>query len=200
MKILLIFLCLTPAVTFSQENWNLKRDQNGIKVYMQEIEGSPFKEILVHLKCQITLKEFENFIVDEKNHVLWMQNVNEFKIVEQMNPYERVYYVEFNLPWPASNRDLNNHFKVIPDSIPGKIFISVNSIEGYVPEKEGNVRVAYSRAFWEVNAINEKEIEIEYSIRLDPAGSLPPWLVNLTASNGPYNSFVALKEILEQHH
>jgi hypothetical protein len=34
---------------------------------------------------------------------------------------------------------------------------------------------------------------VQYELRVDPAGSLPAWLVNMLSSKGPYESFLNLK-------
>lgn len=194
----LVFVCLLiSSASYSQGNWQLKKDSDGIKVYVREVEGSDFKEIKVTLTCRSTLNEFKELITDINNHKRWMSNINSLQPINRINQNELQYYVEISLPWPASNRDVNVHLKVISDSILNTIYVVSTSIEDGIPVNREIVRVPFFKTLWEVMALNDQEIKINYLIQLDPGGSLTPWLVNLTAVTGPFNSFYNLKNILE---
>lgn len=185
-------------ILFSQDKWELRKDKEGVKVFMREIERSPFKQIMVQLKCRSTLDQYERLILDINKHRKWVYSSNILELIEKVNEHELIYYTEFSLPWPASNRDVTTHLRLIKDSIPNTLFVKSHAVSGYAPLKDENVRITSSSSFWEVMRINENEIRIQYILTLDPAGSLPPWVVNLTATKGPYNSFSSLKEMLEE--
>ncbi|AHM59461.1 lipid-binding START domain-containing protein [Flammeovirgaceae bacterium 311] len=197
MKYFLLLLLLMPLSLFSQQNWVLKKDQNGIQVFMREVEGSPFKEVRVKMKCQGTLESFKKLVLDVDNHKKWVYNTKASDLIKPVSENEVYYYTEFHLPWPVSNRDLTCRIKMITDSIPDIYFIKANSVQGLIPPKDGKVRVVSSRSSWKVTSLDNRELDIEYSVRVDPAGSIPPWLVNLTGVTGPFNTFTNLKEMLK---
>ncbi len=55
------------------------------------------------------------------------------------------------------------------------------------------VRVPFSEARWEVAMVNNKDLSIQYFLRIDPGGSVPTWLVNMAMAEGPYVTFKNLR-------
>jgi hypothetical protein len=197
MKYFLLLFLLLPAASVAQQNWVLKKNENGIQVFMRELEGSPFKEIKVKTKCAGTLQRFKKLLLDVNNHKQWVYNTRESDLIKMISDNELIYYTEFHLPWPVSNRDLTCHLKLVTDSIPNVYFVQAHAVQGVMPPKDGKVRVVSSRSSWKVVSLDNRELDIEYSVRVDPAGSIPPWLVNLTAVTGPFHSFTNLREMLK---
>lgn len=198
-KGLVPILLLLSLSAFSQSgDWILKRDKEGIQVYMREVAESPFKGIRVRMRCEGTLQKFKTLLLDVNHHKDWVYSTEVAKVVQRPSENEVIYYTEFGLPWPVSNRDLNCRLRVITDSIPGIYFVKAHSVPGHVPPKEGIVRVKQSASYWTVVQTAENELQIEYTIQVDPGGSLPPWLVNLTAQDGPYISFSNLQSRLKK--
>lgn len=198
MKHLLIILIFLPLVSFAQKDWELKKYQNDIKVYVRGLEDSPLKEIMVKMKTPGTLKDIKELLLNVENHKDWVYNTKEAYIVKKVSPNEVIYYTEVHLPWPVSNRDVNAHMRVKADSIPNVLFVKANSITGTVKPKSGVVRVTNSRSQWKITQTDKNELLLEYVTQMDPGGNIPPWFVNATAINGPYYSFSRLKELLIQ--
>ncbi len=189
-------LLLIPTALFAQQDWVLKKSKDGIQVFMKEVAGSPFKEVRVKLKCTGSLQKFQSLVLDVNNHKKWVYNTKESDLLKPISADEMVYYTEIFLPWPVSNRDLTCHLKLVKDSIPNTYFLKAHAVEGVLPPKDGRVRVTSSNSFWKVVQLENDALDIEYTIRVDPAGSIPPWLVNATAVTGPFNSFTNLKQLL----
>jgi hypothetical protein len=72
--------------------------------------------------------------------------------------------------------------------------VEAKNIDGYLPANNKIVRVKYSRVNWTVTPINNKQFKVDYRIQIDPGGSVPAWLVNLSISKGPFESFMKLKD------
>ncbi|QMW04731.1 hypothetical protein [Spirosoma foliorum] len=64
-------------------------------------------------------------------------------------------------------------------------------------DKDG-IRVVEWFATWEVRPQADKQLLIDYQCHVNPGGSLPTWLVNLTAANGPYDSFKLLRKTVQE--
>ena len=56
----------------------------------------------------------------------------------------------------------------------------------------------FSHVQWKLFAISAKLIRIEYTIQVDPGGSIPAWVLNLFSTKGPFETFSKLKEMLRQ--
>jgi hypothetical protein len=85
---------------------------------------------------------------------------------------------------------------ITPASATNPLTIIAKSIDGILPPKPHFIRVPYSVATWHVIPVPGNKIKIDYTFSLDPGGSIPSWLVNLTIATGPYKSFLKLGDML----
>jgi hypothetical protein len=63
-------------------------------------------------------------------------------------------------------------------------------------DRDEFVRVPVSEAHWYIQVLGQKNIKIKHSILIDPGGSIPAWLMNLSLAEGPYQTFKSLREFL----
>jgi hypothetical protein len=99
------------------------------------------------------------------------------------------YYSEVNIPWPVSNRDFIAQLKAVQDPHTRVVTIYGPTLPDYLPIKKDIVRVAQAEGKWVITPTTKNHIKVEYTLRMDPGGNIPPWLINLFATKGPYESF-----------
>jgi hypothetical protein len=197
-KIALLLLFSSLAVTgYSQYDWKLNKDKDGIKVYESETKNSDLKSIKVEYVLEGTYDKLITLLNDVSRHKEWVYNTKTSAILKRNSSYDFYYYTETHLPWPMSNRDAVVHTVITRDSLNRFLKITGISIPGYIPEKRGKVRVPRSSANWYVTMPTSNSISIVYTFEADPGGSIPSWMVNMFADKGPYESFKKLSEILK---
>ena len=190
---------LGMATTFPQNNWELRRNENGIAVYSRKVADVSFKEIKVECELPGTPAQLVRVIKDVAHHPDWVYGVKKATLLKKKSDADFIYHTESDMPWPVTDRDLVAESKVHPVSNNGLVTIEVHSLKDYLPAKIGYVRVPYSEASWEIVPLPNNKIKITYLFRVDPGGTIPAWLVNATIATGPYNSFVKLREILRKN-
>ena len=190
---LLLFLFVTATATYAQTYWKLKANSDGIKVYSSEVAGSKFKALRVECNFQATLAQIVTVLLDVKTCTEWVYHTKSITLLKQPSPSEIYYYSEVSLPWPTSNRDFVAHLIVSQDEETKVVTVDGPAVNGLVPLKDGIVRVTNSKGKWVITPLGKDEIKVEYTLHVDPAGSLPAWLVNMVASEGPTQSFKKLK-------
>lgn len=191
-------LSLLSCTCFAQENWDLKKDENGIAVYTRKLDNEKYKEIRVICEFKATVKELINVLQDVNNHKDWVYKTTKSWLIKKVNEDTLFYYSEISLPWPASNRDAVVRFAVSDDSANRKTTITIKSFPDLIPKKPNLVRVPYSLGQYDIISLPGNHIKIDYTLSVSPGGSLPAWLVNYTATIGPYNTFLSLKKLVEK--
>ena len=188
---LLFFLCFCN-ISFGQSDCDLKRDTDGIKVYTCEEANESFKSLRAEFVLEnTTMEEVKNFLWDVSNYVTWQYNMIEAERVSSSGSEEMVYRSEIDAPWPVENRELMVRVTLQREEKMMKLFIK--SVPYSKPPKEDVVRVPFFEASWLV-VPEGNSLKVTYSLRIDPGGSVPAWLVNLAMAEGPYVSFKKLKE------
>ncbi|MBI1768156.1 MAG: IS3 family transposase [Bacteroidetes bacterium] len=192
----LFFFTSSWSVAFSQADCKLRKDQGGIKVYTCSTDTSEFKSIKVECSLNCSLEKLESFLLDFDNYVHWQYNTTESKALKKIADSEFIYYVKIEAPWPVADRDIAIHLRAMRSV--HELLISANSESGFLPEKENFVRIPSLGSRWAVTEKNKNELEIKYSIQIDPGGNVPAWVVNWVCANAPLQSFQALKKQLEK--
>lgn len=195
-KINTLILCVIVFVISAnaQNDWRLKKDQSGIKIYMRTNEHSSFNEIKVEMTIQSKPSSLVALLLDVPNHAHWVYNVKTSYVLKKLADNELYFYEVVDSPFPASDRDLVVHLKITQDSATKIMTISAIDVPNYIPLKKGIVRVPVSNESWKVIPVNNNSLRIEYYLEIDPGGSIPAWLLNNFAEKGPYESFRHLQE------
>jgi hypothetical protein len=197
--VILILVHLTAGSVLAQdyENCSLKKDSNGIKVYSCKTEKSAYKVIKATFTLESTIDEYLKLVRDVDNYKNWHYKSSNARILKHNSPNDIIYYTQIEAPWPVSNRDLILHLELIKNKTSGSLSVLLNSLPEYLPEQEGLVRVPYSSSTMILNPVDTNTIEVDYTILVNPGGSLPVWVVNLVSAQGPYETFKKLRDILE---
>ncbi|MFT3823634.1 MAG: START domain-containing protein [Chitinophagaceae bacterium] len=201
---MLRYFLLLPLLVFAlfceaQDNWTLKTDKEGIAVYMKSLENSKLKVIRVICTLPATPAQLVAVILDVNTGAEWVYSTKSSVLLKKVSPSELYYYSEVSVPWPVSNRDFVSHLIATQDPVTKVVTIDGPTLPNYIPPKDGIVRVGErSSGKWVITARQPRLIHVEYTLQVDPAGSLPAWLVNLFAAKGPFETFKNLKEQLKK--
>jgi hypothetical protein len=189
----IVLLSLTSHELRAQEDWRLKRNDDGIKVYTKNTENSNFKTIKVECIINARMSQLVAFLLDVDRQCDWVYNNKCSRLLKKVCGNEIIFYSEISVPWPCTNRDYISHITITQPS-PALVVIDARAEPDLVPNQEGKVRVRTSNARWEVTPLGPGQLKIVYTVKFDPAGSVPAWLVNMFVTKAPYQTFMKLRE------
>lgn len=199
-----VLTCLLLLVFGSFNNktanteWNLEKSKNGILVYSSIPEGHHIKQIKVKATAKTTLSATIAVLKEIENYPLWIYNCKSSYKVSQQSKEEMIYYMQSSTPWPLQNRDLVVLNVVKQDKLTKKVHSTSTPLLSKIPKKEGLVRITDFYGEWIFTPLNENEITIEYYLKIDPAGDIPIWILNMIIDIGPYQTIEKFKQLIEQ--
>ncbi|HEY4196075.1 MAG TPA: START domain-containing protein [Mucilaginibacter sp.] len=194
---ILLFLGLGNLV-WAQGEWTLATDKDDIKVYTKTVPDSKIKAIKVVGIFNAAPSQLVALLMDVNNSAAWMYHTKSSTLIKQVSALELYYYSEVNMPWPIQNRDFVAHLIVSQNPQTKVISIEGPTVPGMVPQKSGVVRIKEATGRWTITPLENGQIKTEYILHVDPAGTLPSWLVNLFAAEGPVKIFKAIKVQLQK--
>jgi hypothetical protein len=188
-----LLLFVFASVNAFAQSWDLKTDKGGIKIYTAKVENSSFKSVRV--TCDIVAKPEQLLAVlfDINKHEEWVYNTKTSKMLKRNGENDFTFYAVVRTPWPFANRDYVAHLTAASPS-PGLVTIDSHAIPGVMPENKDLVRIMHSDSHWNIIYGNNNVLHIEYTIRFDPGGAIPAWLMNMFVTEGPYQTFSKLQE------
>ncbi len=172
--------------------WNLEDDTGEMKIYTRMPENSPFKELKITLTIAAPLSKITAVLDDAENYINWVYSCSESYTVKTRKKGDFYYYVKFDLPWPLSDRDMIQHSVQTQDSETLVVNILTKTVLNEVIVEEGVVRMTESTVRWKLTPISENLTKVDYSVKSNPGGELPAWLVNLVVEKGPKETMLKL--------
>ncbi len=199
-KILLLSTFFLPFLAEAQkkQDWKLKMDKDGIKVYARPLFDSDIKELKLECTVNATLSQLVAVLLDIKTSDEWVYSTKSVTLLKQVSPSELYYHSEVAVPWPVSNRDFIAHIMVTQDPRTRVVTVNAPTLPDYIPHKPNIVRVPRATGKWVIIPVTKKSVKIEYTLMVDPGGSIPAWLINMFATKGPYESVDAMRKHVQK--
>lgn len=201
--LLSIPIFLLCAFTFeqvdAQENWELRKESDGLRVYTTEIPGSPYKAFRADCEIKaVNITAIAAAILDVKNYILWMPDTKESKIIRQFDDSHDIHYVLTGAPWPVNDRDGVYEQKASYFEPENKVVIQLDCLKEYdFPGKKKVVRMTAGTGFWEITDIGNGKFKLIYQYHAEPGGSIPAWLANTSVVDIPFDLMKNLRAIIE---
>lgn len=196
LTIMLLLLSCAHTTVQAQTAWQLKKDEEGIKVYTASVPNSNLKSVKVTCSLNASLPQLYALLQDNKAHEQWVYNTKRSYLVKQLSKNHWFYYSEVSLPWPLANRDIVVEIKITQHPTTNVMYVSANAVNQYVPMNKGMERVVLSKVNWVITPITNNQMSVEYIAQADPGGDVPAWIVNSFSTKGPFETFKKLKEIV----
>lgn len=197
-SILSTIILFAGMMASSQTVWKLEKDNQGIKVYTGDMENARYKSIRVVCTLEGNYDKLIRILTEVENHKDWVYKTKSATLIKKNSDLDFLYYSITSMPWPMDNRDAVVHLVINKEKLPASLIVDAKSEPTQLPKKEGLVRIPYSHASWNISMVGTDRLHIEYIFKVHPGGSLPPWMVNMFADKGPYESFKKLAEKLKQ--
>lgn len=191
----LLIICFSIFISnsFAQTSWELKTEQEGIKIYTRVQPDSKIKALKVECDVIANPSQLVALLMDVNSSAQWIYHTKSASIIKQISPSELYYYSEINMPWPTANRDFVAHLKVTQNPATKVITIDGPAVPGFIQPKKGIVRINNSIGKWILTPIGYNHVKIEYTLHVEPGGNIPVWMVNMFATEGPLHVFKSIK-------
>ncbi len=196
MLLLLALICGTGAMVHAQTAWELKKDEDGIKVYTGTAPGTHIRAVKVTCVVNTSMSALTALLMDAGAHEQWVYSTKKSYLVKQLTPASLVYYSEIAMPWPLSNRDVVVEMNISQQPATNVLVVKANAVAQYVPLNKSKVRITRSEVTWTVTPVGNNQLSVEYTGLGDPGGEVPAWLANSFSIKGPFETFKSLKKLV----
>lgn len=197
MRIVLTLLLSSLILpSFAQPNWQLQKDEKGIKVYTSENLTTAVRAVKVEVEFTEPIEEISAIIMNVSAFPDWIYGCIESTVITKQGDSVILYRHVTDAPWPFEDRDQISKFTKTRNKTTGAINITSASQSGF-PEREGFVRITQSNASWILTPQKNGTVKTVYNLSFDPGGNIPAWMVNVFITDGPFESFINLKKMLE---
>jgi len=186
----LFYIFLMPSLLVSQteDEWKLVKQQKGIDVYVKTVPQSPVNAVKATMVVNCPIASAVAVILDVENHSKWMYQSKNAEVLQKISDTSWYYYAQTKAPWPAYDRDYVS--RIVLHKVGNAMEVTGNGIPDYIPEKKDYVRLPYSYSQWKFTPHGNNKTFVELKLSVDVGGNLPPWIINLFISRGPYQTLL----------
>lgn len=199
MKHLLTVIALFVVLSIqAQEEWELARDKENVKVWVKDFPDSNFKQFKSETTVEASLESIVALQLDIANMGKWYDNVGTVTPIEKVSEMEGIYVIKFDMPFPVLDRVSAIRAKMDYDKATKTVKIKTQ-YEPEILEDPDGIMVTNIQSIWEITDLGNGQIEIFHSGYMDPAGILPAWIGNTGVKDGPIKTFRGMMEILPEY-
>jgi hypothetical protein len=189
---LALLFAIAPALVHAQANWEKKREKTGIVVEIRDAPGHDLKESRSSVQFVADLEKVIDVIFDYSRYAEWAPRHVEAREVARPAENVIVSYTISDSPWPVTDRDIVVR-NTVTRRADGSVRIDMKAIEGMVPERDDLVRMTLFEGHYLLEPKPGGQVKVTYQALLDPAGSIPGWMVNLAVVDTPYDVLFNLR-------
>lgn len=195
---LLIFLMIISFSAHGNGQWEMIKEDQGIRVYIKTNTSSDYIEIKALSHVNSPLESFVALMNDVDNFKNWMHATRKATLVERAGPFRYTYYMLSDLPWPASDRDVILDLSIHQNQQTKAIYTKSRNVEGLIDEKEGIKRIESVKTSWRFIPEDEGRVRIVFQTRIKPGVHLPQWMAEKVYHRGPYHTIIKMKQMIQE--
>ena len=162
-------------------------------MYTRKVENSSFKELKSIVYLKTSLSSLVALINDWDSYPEWIYRCGKSTTLKRINDTEVIHYQPVLVPWPAEDRDFVVNILLSQNQASKIVYIRSICNPNEIPEKKDHIRIKELSALWTLAPLKDSTVQITYELLVNPGGSIPAWLVNMAAVEGPYETMVNFK-------
>lgn len=181
----------------AKRDWELRKNENNIKVYTREVVGSQYLEFKSEAYFSCSVSTFVAILQDASSSTEWSYGCGECKVLKQPSETDQYQYAIGDAPWPVTDRDMVIH-QVFTKMKDNSVKVVLSSAHDMVAPRPEYLRVKKFSGFWYIQPIDAQRIKVTYQLHAEPSGSIPAWLANSLVIDNPYNSLLKLNDLVTE--
>ena len=177
------------------EDWELRKEESGIRVLTRPQPGSDFAAVRAEMVLQnVSLAALTALIEDPIACPLIESRCAEARALERTSAQEMLLYRHNDMPFPIEDRDMVLRVITVHNPETLQVAITLVSEDGILPENPRRVRLPSAESAWFFTPLGEGRVEVVSEGHIDPGASLPAWALNRFLVDAPFAAMEAVAE------
>ncbi len=198
--ILLFWIAFVGVLPVKAQNsvWKCVKHKDDVWVYSRKSNSSNYRIVKVTTLLKTTLSSLVKLVTDFPNNKNWVFLNEKTEILKKENSHLWILYSQTDAPWPVTDRDIVSRTVLSQDSVTKVVTIRGEAIPKYRPKDPDHVRIPFARSQWRFIPLKDSLVDIEFTLELDVGGSIPRWLANMAATEGPYQTIRRFRKEIQR--
>ncbi len=187
-------LLLAPTAVLAAEPWEVVKDSDGVKVWMQETGPRGLPVLRARTRINASVIDVLAVITDIGPSCEWAGRCVEERLIERPDMLHTRMYSRRKGPWPLDDRDFELETSGVISNGGARVLIRFHTAaKARTPLPSGTVRMPVMRGSYLLERAGQAT-DITFRVEGDPGGWIPKWAISWTAAAIPYESLRALRK------
>ncbi len=193
--VMTVLLC-AAEVQAAERQWRLEREEDGVSVYLADVEGSRYKAYRGVVTINGDLAAVKAAQEDVEGSCTWIFSCQQQRLLRGSGDVSELY-TRFEMPWPVKARDsvIQVTTRTAAD---GSVTRLLRAVPDRLPEEKGFVRVQRVDGLWQLQLLADGEVKVTYEVHAEPGGSVPSWLASSFVVEAPLQTLQGLRAKVEK--
>lgn len=178
------------------DNWEFRKEQNGIKVYSTRVEGYKYEKCKAIADVDAPLSKLFDYVKDPMNYKNFSDKIEKLELIKRTDT-KVLYYMKVDLPWPIYNRD-GVYELTVKSKTASEAIILIKARPDLLPEQEGYIRIKMADSYYKLTDKGANKSHLHFEQHTDPNGAVPAWLINHYLEDGPIGNITVIKNSVEK--
>ena len=166
--------------------------RDGIKLYSKSTAKSDIRSLRAEGIIRGKIDDIVAILRNVESVKDWVPNLVERTYVENYSDQEAILYDVSDLPWPVTDREMVVHHKLSMGEDNKSLVLNFKSVDHPNKKKDSRyIRAIIHKGRLDFFPKGEKTF-VRLTIKVDPMGKIPKFVVNLVQVNMPYDFLMAL--------
>lgn len=194
---------LAYADTPSAPKWEMFDEEDGIRMFRRDVPGSSIVALRGEGFVAAPITRVASVLIDRKRSVEWIDRLVKTKVLRQLSETESINWNHIKTPTPLKDRDFV--FKSVLSTNPAQkqvLFSYYSVTDKLAPATDDYVRGSFKTGKFELtmatrtnkDGTKTKGTIVVAEVVVDPAGSVPTFIVNMVQKSWPHKTLTSLRK------
>ena len=194
---------LAYADTPAAPKWEMLNEEDGIRMFRRDVPGSSIVALRGEAFVEAPIARVASVLADRKRSPEWIDRLVKTKVLRQLSETESINWNHIKTPTPLKDRDFVFKSAITTDPAKKQVVFSYYSVtDALAPVTDDYVRGSFKSGKFELtmatrankDGTKSKGTIVVAEVLVDPAGSVPTFIVNLVQKSWPYKTMTALRK------
>lgn len=200
MRYFVLFISLIVTTSVHGQEWEFKKEVDGIKAYHKSVASSKFKRYRITCELEGKLTSLVAILQDIDVYTDIFGDLGEAKYVKENDQIHFELLSRTKTPFPAKDRYSYSDSDYSYDSDSKTVSIDIECrdneyLKGYADK---GILVKNCSGLWRIKDMGNGKLDVIHEFFADPEGIVPSWLVNSRTIDSPIKTFKAIRKIINK--
>lgn len=198
--VLVILFSLLSGSLNAEEQWTLKKDSDGVKVYNSPSGNTNLILFKGVAEVNAPIEVVTEVLRDIPSYPQWYFQCKETRVLKSdASKRTIVFYFVSHPGWPVADRDFIIYNTQAGEPKSGEVSFALGNIEeDIVPLQPGIVRLKHVSGGWNLKKVDKNKTAVTLIIKTEAGGSVPQAIARMVMAETPLNTLKELKKFALQ--